>query len=731
VVLAGTWNSGGGVYRSTDGGASFIKISGASGSGLPDSYVSSLIYDPLHGVAYAGLPGYGVYRSLDNGLTWGATNLGIVDPADSGARVELAVHADPSDGSDAIYAALLHDEPSLRMMVTDVYRSTDDGQSWMAMDRPGTNEGGQFVGTNPGEEEEDEFEGNPEPGQTDEPGGQGSIHFAMVADPHNPFVVYVSGDRQPAPFPNSIGANNYSGRAFKGDASGAPGSQWVPVTNDGADPDGPGGPQPGTSPHADSRDMVFDANGNILQGNDGGLYRLVNPGSDAPASGRMWTAAMGNIRNTEYHSIAYDSVTHTLFGGAQDVGTSMQDGVGSPYWFQWIQGDGGKVAVDTTTDPRGYSIRYTSYQYMGFFNRSYWDASGINHGTEAVPLVVNGTGGLNIFQVDSIGFYQPFVLNKVAQNRMVLGTTSLYESTDRGNTLNRLGGGLNGNGYYGTVYAYDAGGRKAGVANPDAMYVSTYDWNTFTGYMWMRSAPGNALTNVTAAYNAAGGFVASHLVIDPQDWRRAYATDFNGHVYATFNGGGRWLDITGDLYSAMPSTADMRTIEIVSPTSSVSDDILLIGGFGGVFAVRHPGMAGQPIHWVPLGAGLSDAPVNDLHYDATDDVVVIGTLGRGAWTLSDPNAALSDAGSPRIRMGLRARVAPPVPGVVTPPDVLPPPPSDFGRSAPRSSGDVHEDRIGKAGLDSIAVANDVALSEFLAQGDPLRRRRNASVQFLA
>ena len=38
--------------------------------------------------------------------------------------------------------------------------------------------------------------------------------------------------------------------------------------------------------------------------------------------------------------------------------------------------------------------------------------------------------------------------------------------------------------------------------------------------------------------------------------------------------------------------------------------------------------------WFELGTNLPNAPVWDLDYDATDDVLVAGTLGRGAWTLT-------------------------------------------------------------------------------------------------
>jgi hypothetical protein len=51
------------------------------------------------------------------------------------------------------------------------------------------------------------------------PGGQGFVHASIVADPLDPDLIYVGGDRQDSPFPNGIGADDYSGRLFRGDAS--------------------------------------------------------------------------------------------------------------------------------------------------------------------------------------------------------------------------------------------------------------------------------------------------------------------------------------------------------------------------------------------------------------------------------------------------------------------------------------------------------------------------------
>jgi hypothetical protein len=40
-------------------------------------------------------------------------------------------------------------------------------------------------------------------------------------------------------------------------------------------------------------------------------------------------------------------------------------------------------------------------------------------------------------------------------------------------------------------------------------------------------------------------------------------------------------------------------------------------------------------HWDKLGAGLPNVVVLDLAYDVADDVLLAGTLGRGAWTITN------------------------------------------------------------------------------------------------
>jgi hypothetical protein len=116
LVLAATLFDGGGVFRSVDLGDSFIRLSGNGSSGLPAQGVSSLVADPGNrNRFYAAVPAIfsatgseGVYRSDDEGLTWAAVNTGLTGLGTS-FRILLAVHNNSSQGTNAVYAAILSD----------------------------------------------------------------------------------------------------------------------------------------------------------------------------------------------------------------------------------------------------------------------------------------------------------------------------------------------------------------------------------------------------------------------------------------------------------------------------------------------------------------------------------------------------------------------------------------------------------------------------------------------
>lgn len=556
--------------------------------------MSSLVADPTNSNRfYASVPATvgggslavaGVYRSVNGGSSWSATTA-----LPSGLSSSFRILLSSGGTTGVVYAMEINNSGTL----SGVFRSADQGTTWAAM-------------------------GTPSPSIF--PGFQGSVHGSVVADPADPNVVFIAGDRQNSPFPNVNGASRFSGTVFRGVFS-VSGTTWQNVVMNGN-----GGGANGTSPHPDSRAMVFDANGNILQSNDGGIYRLVSPNSPGT---RIWQSVNGNITPTEAHSAAYDSFSHLVVSGNQDNGTSFQLTPGGSVWGEFIGGDGGDVAVDTdqTAHP-GTSIRYSSFTGLQSFNRSFWDSTGNFVGFNFVGLnITSGPGaGQKLRNFDpNIRFYQPYVLNTIDPSRMLIGTQNIYESLNRGDSLANLGGA---GGQVGTDFSGNTGmaygGRLNGVANPDVFYAGA---GTTIKHRMTSGGP------ITTLSSYPGGAVFA-LTMDPQNDTHVFVLDSSNQVWSSFDEGATWTNLTANLntLSDLGTGSDLRTMTIFSPDATPRNTVLVVGGQGGVWQMRRPGAAGTI--WTTLANGFPHALVYDLSYDYADSVLTAGTLGRGVWTLT-------------------------------------------------------------------------------------------------
>jgi hypothetical protein len=285
-----------GVFRLANG--QWKRISGAADTGLPRGPAFDLIADPTNParVFTNGGP-KGIYRSDDTGATWTKVSDAALDalllPCRSAAEdctknLRIAVGT-----ANNVYVGIANGHAQSEL--AGLFRSGDGGATWTPLDLPQTVEAGGAV-----------F------GLYSE--GQAEIDFSIAADPQNPNIVYVGGDAQPAfdetnpspprsgcgvrsgSWPNSVGACTYSGRLFRIDASLPPGSQATHVTHSHT--------ASGTAPHADSRNMAIDVNRDLLEVDDGGIYRRTRPQADDGD----WFAMDGDIQVTEFHSIAWTPI---------------------------------------------------------------------------------------------------------------------------------------------------------------------------------------------------------------------------------------------------------------------------------------------------------------------------------------------------------------------------------------------------------------------------------------
>jgi hypothetical protein len=583
-----------GIFRSTDTGGSFSIVSGAVGSGLPRGQAFDLAVDPTNnavlytairvGVCTAGGIN-GLYRSTDTGATWtkvsNATMDALMTDAAGHNNTRIAVGL-----SGQIYAGIMNNG-----QMVGLFRSGTGGASWTQLDTPKTTEAGNDIGIHP----------------RVKPGGQGATHFSIVADPTDANIVYVGGDRQPDPFINSLGAENYSGRIFRVNATSDPGSQATSLTHCStatAACNGTVSTSSNSSPHADSRRMAFDSAGNLLEADDGGIYRRTNPRTTGD-----WFSVNGSLRVTEMHDVAWDRVSNMIVSGNQDTGTSEQTTAGGTTWSQVSQGDGGDVAVDDTSSVT-QSTRYSSFQNFIALRRRIMNASGSATTTDFPALTVLGGGPALTGQ-----FATPLEINNIDPARLlVAGFNDLYESLDRGDTITALG-------FNRTATAIAFGGESSGIDNVNLIYaISTTGLNAGGPNVFVRTAGSGAPLQTATSPGTAP---LRDVAVDPTDWQKAYVINSIGEVYSTPNAGGTWTNITGNLSSG---TTDIRTIVVVPD----SPNLLAVGGLNGVFRMA----TGATGVWTQWGSGLSNAPVWDLDYDSVDDTLIAGTMGRGAWKLN-------------------------------------------------------------------------------------------------
>lgn len=526
----------GGLYRSADTGTSFALASGTGGlpaGGMFDLVGSAATPTRFYAAVRGAAPT--AFRSDDSGLTWTNITAGIGGLASNTSALRLAIGA-----GGVLFAAVVNGGT-----LAAVARSSDLGATWTAMDVPAVH-----------------------------PGGQGTVNTAIAADPSNANLVYISGDR--------ISGSPFTGNVVRGDASLPPGTQFIPTHGAG------GG---NTSPHADSRAMAFDASGNLLQADDGGIYRRSSP--SLPTG--TWGSVIGNLSVSETHDLAHDRVANVILIGTQDNGMHQQATSSNLTW-NWINsGDGGDAAIDDVTLAGAGSYRYLSSQMLGGFRRAQYNAAN-------TQVTSN-----SLFTIPDPQFVTPLEVNIAASTRMLIGGVStIYESSNitiSPSTATSLGGpGANRN-----AMAFGS------LVDPDAAYVGK------GASVFSRQA--NVFVATTAL--PVGAATITDVAMDPQNPLRVYAIDDN-QIFRSLDGGATWLDVTGNIGSI--SSFDFRTIEYISDPAG---DQIALGTRSGVYVANALSST-----WALLGTGLPDVLVFDLRYIASQKLLIAGTLGRGVWSFA-------------------------------------------------------------------------------------------------
>ncbi|HET7541439.1 MAG TPA: hypothetical protein VFK05_16300, partial [Polyangiaceae bacterium] len=545
VIVAGFLDTVG-LVRSSDLGAHWTRIS-AGGVGLPAGAIDDLTEDIQNANRlYLTSSRVGVFRSDDLGQHW--LNISQNDTSETGLNTNIVNFANGakvrvSQDGRAYVAIVGLPNHNGSEFVTYVGYTGDGGAHWTSMDPP-------YLGAR----------------------GKPYFHFSLAVDRTNSSFVYVGGVDDPI-----------RGRAYIAPGNGQQWESMVTTTPHA------------TWPHVDARNMVIDANLNLIEASDGGIFRRTRPSE----STTDWASMAGNLQTTEIYSIAYDPVARVLLAGTQDNGTVYQNGTNQLAWNTFLPDDGADVQVDTITRP-GFSVRYSSGQFLMEFTRSVWNSSNVLQ-SEATPALTTADG--SYFQAQ---FLSPLAINAVNGNRILIGAAdAVWESFNQGDLIGSLSAGANATAL---VYGHPN--------NADVIYAAA------GGQIYMRPLARAPLFSTTPIPNCN----AKDVVMDAADWRVAYAL-CDSAIYRTSNTGDTWTSITGNLFSLSPNPGTLRKVRFIS---GVSKSYVAVGADRGVFVAATNALGS----WSKVGSNLPIAPVLAMQYSRAQDILAVGTLGRGAWSVT-------------------------------------------------------------------------------------------------
>jgi uncharacterized protein (TIGR03437 family) len=255
------WEVGGtlsldGIYRSTDGGATWTRV-------LPGAVGTSVVFDPSNGnVAYAALSNIdntsnlsaaAVWKSADGGATWTRRSTGLPTGRQFG-RTKLALAA---SSSSLLYASVTNTDGGYLL---GLYRTTDGASTWSKVSNP-----------------------------PDYCLAGCSDHLAISIHPRNANIMYAGGVV-------TYRTNNGGGR-------------WTLVNDWQVN---------GMSSytHPDLHALAFTASGSRLyMGNDGGAWST----SDYTNASAVWTDLNGAISLGQFYSVGvHPTDAAVAFAGTQD-----------------------------------------------------------------------------------------------------------------------------------------------------------------------------------------------------------------------------------------------------------------------------------------------------------------------------------------------------------------------------------------------------------------------------
>jgi photosystem II stability/assembly factor-like uncharacterized protein len=691
------WSAGGdrGLYKTTDGGATWTRVLHVSDdTGIADIAFQPGKPDVIYASAYqrrravgqmiGGGPEGGIYKTTDGGKKWTKLTRGL--PTGDTGRAGLAV--DPKNPR-RVYALI-----DAKRAESGFFRSDDAGATWTRIgrevQRPGAGRGGrgQLVPAQP-----------PAACQplgaavkTTEPSGDGAVEIDQDAEEAAQLLAddqAAAPQATPAPpagAPQNPVQPQPQGRGGQGpqdDCYRGGGAQyyheiytdpyrpdWIWSMNVNVELSKDGGRTwsdtglEDTGVHVDHHALEFDPQdpNHMLLGNDGGLYESYDQGK----TWRFFT----NLPITQFYRVSIDNAKpfYNVCGGTQDnfsfCGPSRSLntwGVRTSDWFIINGGDG----FQSRNDPEDPTIVYGQSQdgNPSRYNLRTGERRGIR------PPQSNGSGGgrggrgggggaaggagapgatpaapaAAVVPRDRSNWDTPFIISPHSASRLYWASEYVYRSEDRGDTWTRISPDLTRKldpfaiPIMGKVWPRDSVALNtsttalSNVVSLDEsplmeglIYAGTDD-----GLLQITEDGGQNWRKVEDFPNVPKYTYVSDVAPSPRDanvvfvalnnWQRG---DYKPYIVKSADRGKTWTNISGNL----PDRHDVWSVL----QDHQNGNLLFAGTEFGLFVSVDGGG-----RWVQMKGGLPVIQVRDMAIHKRENDLVLATFGRGFYILDD------------------------------------------------------------------------------------------------
>jgi len=565
------WKDGGdrGLYKTTDGGKSWSKVLDISPmTGVNEVHIDPVNPDVMYASSYQrrrhtwvlinGGPESTIYKSTDGGTTWKKASRGL--PGGDLGRIGLDISP---VNPEVVYAIVEATEGK-----GGFYRSVNRGETWERM--------GNYVSNGP------------------------QYYNEIVCCPHNIDRIY------------SL-------------------DTYLMVSEDGGKTFVQAGEE---DKHVDNHALFIDPEdpNHLIVGCDGGIYETWD---------RCKTYDYKeNLPITQFYRVAVsnDKPFYYLYGGTQDNATqggpsrtNNDHGIRNSDWFVTVFGDGFEPAVD----PDDPDTIYSQWQYGGLvrYNRKTGERVDIKpqESKEGPPLRWNWDSAL--------------LLSPHNSKRVYYGAQILFRSDDRGDNWTPISPDLtrqidrnqlkvmgrvwgvdsiaknSSTSLYGNIVSLDESPRVPGL-----LYVGTDDGlvqvSEDGGASWRKVERFGTLDVPEFGY-------VNDIEADLHDDNTVYVAvqnhkrgDFGPYIVKSTDRGNTWQTITGNL----PQRGSVYTLK----QDHVNPKLLFCGTeFGCFFTVD----GGEK--WVAIKSGLPTIAIRDMEIQRRENDLVLASFGRGFFILDD------------------------------------------------------------------------------------------------